>query len=394
MACSTMDGWGCDPEVSSPAPPDGPVRELAAWLAGRARLVDGWEADWLLALARFDELGGWALDGALSCKQWLVTHLKMASPTAYEKLRVARELARRPVLAEAFAAGRIGYSAVRLMARAVGAVPAVDAALMRVAVEGSLRDLEIAVLHYLRLRDQDLPPAERQAQRGFRVVRLGDGMVRVEAVLTELEAEELSTQLDAIAHAELQDEERPEPYAAAYNDAPVEATSSGPAPPPRGWSERMVDALMEMVRGAAGPGGERYLVHLVEQEGVVSVVGGGPLAPAEEGAVRCDSSQVVHLVAGDEPLRLGRRARVWNTAQRRAILVRDGGHCRFPGCSHRMVDVHHLVPWSEGGATDVNNGLMACKRHHALLHDGWTVTGDVNATLVFHRPGFRLRPTA
>jgi len=39
----------------------------------------------------------------------------------------------------------------------------------------------------------------------------------------------------------------------------------------------------------------------------------------------CDSSIVTHLVDGDEPLQLGRKTRAWNTSQRRAIAVRDGG---------------------------------------------------------------------
>ncbi|MHB8505573.1 MAG: HNH endonuclease, partial [Acidimicrobiales bacterium] len=83
---------------------------------------------------------------------------------------------------------------------------------------------------------------------------------------------------------------------------------------------------------------------------------------------------------------LGRRARSWNVSQRRAILVRDGGHCRFPGCDNRLVDVHHLTPWYRGGTTDIDNGVLCCRRHHQVLHDGWTVAGDVNRTLVFSRP--------
>ena len=41
----------------------------------------------------------------------------MARSTAFEKLRVAQELARRPILAEAFRQGQLSYSAVRALTR-------------------------------------------------------------------------------------------------------------------------------------------------------------------------------------------------------------------------------------------------------------------------------------
>jgi hypothetical protein len=53
----------------------------------------------------------------------------MGRATAFEKLRVAHELRRRPVLAAAFESGAVGYSAVRAITRLDGPDPAVDEAL-------------------------------------------------------------------------------------------------------------------------------------------------------------------------------------------------------------------------------------------------------------------------
>ena len=50
--------------------------------------------------------------------------------------------------------------------------------------------------------------------------------------------------------------------------------------------------------------------------------------------------------------------------------------CRFPGCSRRAArcDIDHVVPWHRGGATDHDNLVHLCRRHHRLKHEtGWTL---------------------
>jgi hypothetical protein len=84
-----------------------------------------------------------------------------------------------------------------------------------------------------------------------------------------------------------------------------------------------------------------------------------------------------------EPLHLGRKTRDWNTAQRRAISVPDGGHCRFVGCTFRPYDIHHLHFWEAGGHTDIDNGFCRCSRHHRMLRHGYHVEGNPNSQLFF-----------
>jgi hypothetical protein len=63
---------------------------------------------------------------------------------------------------------------------------------------------------------------------------------------------------------------------------------------------------------------------------------------------------------GLENLDLGRTQRLPNRAQRRALMVRDGG-CRFPGCTERRyVEAHHVRHWIDGGPTDLSNLLLLC----------------------------------
>lgn len=385
--------FGAEDGDATGEPPRGSLWALSAWLRARRTALDAGEAAWLAGLARFDREAGWAAEGCGSAVGWLYARAGMARSTAYEKLQMARELERRPVLRDAFRVGRVSYSAVRAIARAVGAEQETDEALVRVAECGSLADVELTVARYLSYAGQDREPAETRARRGLHLVRQWDGTTRVEGVLTDLEAAELDARLRRMIARRAGDD--PGEAAEASESAGVESDetviSEGPVDPEPHYPAMMADALMDLVRTAAGgdvPAGDRYLVHVVVREdGGAELLGGPPLSPAVAALVQCDSGSVVHLVDGSgAPLRLGRRRRAWSVAQRRAVTVRDGGRCRFPGCLHRMVDVHHIVPWEDGGQTDVDNGLLLCRRHHELAHAGWTITGDPAGTLRFRCP--------
>jgi hypothetical protein len=62
------------------------------------------------------------------------------------------------------------------------------------------------------------------------------------------------------------------------------------------------------------------------------------------------------LTAGSRLLDMGRSVRSFTAAQRRAILARDGG-CRSCGAPPDTSDIHHVIPWDEGGRTDIDNGV-------------------------------------
>jgi hypothetical protein len=73
-----------------------------------------------------------------------------------------------------------------------------------------------------------------------------------------------------------------------------------------------------------------------------------------------------------EPLYQGPLVRYFNRAQRRAMIARDGDRCIVPGCKCRAAstDAHHVVFYSLGGSTDVDNGVLLCPAHHHALHQG------------------------
>lgn len=75
-------------------------------------------------------------------------------------------------------------------------------------------------------------------------------------------------------------------------------------------------------------------------------------------------------------LYVGYAERTVSARLRRALEARDG-HCVFPGCrAHaRRCHAHHVLPWQQGGATDLPNLALLCVTHHVAVHEGgWSMT--------------------
>jgi hypothetical protein len=72
-------------------------------------------------------------------------------------------------------------------------------------------------------------------------------------------------------------------------------------------------------------------------------------------------------------------------AVRRAVLRRDGGKCRVPGCRHAVyTDVHHLALRSEDGEHSLDNLVTLCSAHHYASHNGkLIITGSASSHLHF-----------
>jgi uncharacterized protein DUF222 len=389
------------------------------WLVAHRVQMERGEAVWLQRLADFDLAGEWAADGQYTCVDWLSWRLKMARSTAYEKLQVAHELRRRPIIASAFEEGRLSYSAVRVITRIENPDPEVDEALIALAEAGTVGDLEKAARFYKLHADQDRPLRSLAPPQTLGLRSNHDGTTTLQITLPEVEVEELlaivrafvdradasgssnfsglwpAPEMDGSAAADTSSDDcdlRDEPVdQSAAADGGLDPADEAPL-----WT-RMARAFVDMARvalqdidGPPAAGADRYMVHVLVQDGHTFMLDGTPIEDDLASRIACEASIVTHLVGeGGEPLALGRKTREWSTAQRRVIVVRDGGICRFPGCTHRrFVDIHHHRWWSRGGPTDVDNGYLQCTHHHDLVHKGgYLVEGDPNGTLTFYRPG-------
>ena len=112
------------------------------------------------------------------------------------------------------------------------------------------------------------------------------------------------------------------------------------------------------------------------------------LSPALVQQWTCDAVvQPVLTDAKGEVLDVGRRHRVVPPRLRRALGLRDGEVCQFPGCGARaFLEAHHLKPWLKGGETKLGNLALICRRHHRFLHQAQFSVELTNEGLVFRDP--------
>jgi hypothetical protein len=147
----------------------------------------------------------------------------------------------------------------------------------------------------------------------------------------------------------------------------------------RSHGARVADALTEVCRRALVSGelpvqrGERpQIVVTIDHTKLRDMTGAGTLdtgerlSPAVVRRVACDAEVIPAVLGGEShPLDLGRRERLFTPAQRRALILRDGG-CAFPSCDRPPA-------WK----SDLHNGVLLCGFHHREIHKGhWIVRID------------------
>ena len=101
--------------------------------------------------------------------------------------------------------------------------------------------------------------------------------------------------------------------------------------------------------------------------GAATTLDGHPVTDSLLASVAAGGAMELLLSADGRLLHLGRTTRTFTAAQRRAVLARDQG-CRGCGADPSRCDIHHVVPWEEGGCTDIDNAVALCRRCHRMLH--------------------------
>ena len=205
------------------------------------------------------------------------------------------------------------------------------------------------------------------------LVDLGDGNTRLSGRLDAESAAMLRAALDPLA--------APNPAADGTQD-------------PRTAGQRTADALVELARRAnndgplpAGHGVRPHLSVIVSLDSLLAKTAdtavapgelgwGGPLSAEAARRIGCDAgiSRVITDPAS-VPLDVGRESRTVTPGQWTALVARDRG-CAFPGCTRppEWCIAHHLVHWTDGGPTDLDNLVLLCGAHHRVIHHhGWQV---------------------
>ncbi len=175
-----------------------------------------------------------------------------------------------------------------------------------------------------------------------------------------------------------------DPQGAAGDSVDLEPTGAAST------GERVPAGTRRPAGGADGshPGDAARAAH---GQAVLEDAGGLRVSAETARRLACDAGRVVmtHGAAG-QVLGVGRKTRTIPPALRRALAARDR-RCRFPGCTARRCDAHHVRHWAHGGATRLDNLVQLCRRHHRAVHEGGLQvmlddTGAVRFTRADGRP--------
>lgn len=225
------------------------------------------------------------------------------------------------------------------------------------------------------IENQTLVERERAAwaKAEYWMVDQHDGTHKGGFVLPDLVAEQLQKMVDVLAAPRNLDAS----HGLVLRDTrPTAAQRNGYA-----FADLIQHYPTEILPGATGVGAQ--LIVDIDYDTLCGAVlpatleTGTRISAQEAMRLACDLGVVPAVFNGKPlPLHMGREARLFNRAQRRALAKRDGG-CAFPGCDRPpgWCEAHHAnEPWCRGGNTNLDDGVLVCSFHHRLLHNsGWDV---------------------
>ncbi len=360
------------------------VQAMATWIRGadgeglgegliqiREAGIDPLEAIFATGVRRFDKSGEYKADGALSLTAWLRWKCKLSGGAAMERVEIARQLAKLPETAAAFANGDVGFQHVAVLARTAehvgaAAVRKEEGILLQAAQTMDPGQFTTVAKNFEHRVDAAGALAEANRAYERRYFHIGepvDGVVRLDGVLDAEGGATLRTALQAFMK-------------------PVKDDA-------RSYGQRSADALVQLGR-QGGSGGKRdgagARPQLIIRASLDTLAGtrgapageleGGGTVPAETvQRYACDSAISRITGQGELEHELNHASRTLPASTRRALEARDR-HCVFPGCTRPTVwcDGHHLVWWTRGGATALPNLALLCRPHHRMVHEeGWTL---------------------
>ena len=328
------------------------------------QLADQVEAVFADATAAFDATEAYKDVGARTAASWLRHSLRMTAGEARRRVVVGHRLKDLPQVREAFRAGEISMAHVEVLAAAVDelgltAVRVAESSLLDLARLNDPYDLREAVRTIKQSVDaDDVDEKERRAleRRHFSVTPVGDEYVAKGV-------------LDRRAPCWLRSWTRSPSRSRATSGRPDSGEST-----PLALCRTVLDGGLPKDNGV-----RPHLTVVLSWDALVGRIGAQParldgfgsISTALVRQLACDAA-VARVVLGPDgsPIELGRSRRAPSAAQRRGVRVRDDGCCRVPGCRSRLVQVHHVVHWIDGGPTDLANMISLCPRHHRNVHSG------------------------
>lgn len=321
--------------------------------------------------ASFAETDQYEDDGSSCPFEWIRHNCKVSGYLAGQSMTVGQRRPRLPHTVAALEAGEIGYGHLTLIA---GLSEKVGTQVDETELVAQAKEMSVSRFRYVCEKARhmyerevvEIEAADQVDQRSLRFVECQDGRIAIEAVLDNVGGALLRSALEPLARR------------SGSHDIRIR-------------SRRLADALVELAThlmdSGSLPSTRRERTHVQITTSLETLLGlAGAAAADMEFALpittrtvqrfACSGSVTRILLSGtSQVIDVGRKTRVVPAALSKAVIARDR-HCQWPGCDRRpsFSEEHHLIPWAEGGPTDLDHLCLLCYRHHWMVHEGgWKV---------------------
>ena len=298
------------------------------------------------------------LDGASSLNVWVRNELRLSARDATTLVRMPQTIAQLPDVGMAAEAGEIRAEHVAAFTygiKHVGAdvVAEHQAVLVDVAKKAEPNEL-LKVIRHLREAvypdDLDRAWADGMDREDFQVNAVPDGF-HVNGFLGAVLGAKFKTLVDE------------------------GAKPTGPDDLRTG-AQRRIDGLDAFVTAALEHGlpsdsGVRPQLSVIldsTHDTPAQLAGYGSIGPRFLDYLTCSADLTPIHVRNHQILDVGRTQRLATVRQRKAVVARQGNECAAPGCHNTHLEIHHVIWWSRGGRTNLDNLVGLCSRCHHLLH--------------------------
>lgn len=333
------------------------IEQLHFWMTkNRAELLE--------AIYQFDSNNLAPSLGASSTSTWLCRVLGISKSTAYEYVRVSRQIVDFPELLHAFSQGHIDYSTVRLLLKYMTS----DNEQEFVELAKQFGHEQMKKL----LAGHEPRDAEESPDHYFKIRELDNGDVAFEGVTNAADGAALRAALKIGEAAYYGSEEEMD----APEAKPARQTVSGFGMP---VGRELLKAFMGIVGIARtkptnplrSPGAN---VNIVLNGDAHAYMPSAPKAPSRalENLVANALSRLTITDRSGQVLNVGRAQRLATDKQINALMTMWGHQCAMPGCNHtRFLEIHHMEDWADGGETNLENLIPLCGACHSLVTDGF-----------------------
>jgi hypothetical protein len=358
--------------------------------------IDRLEAESVRLIHRFHKDGG-ALSDGWTTVSWLQRSCRMTAKAAAYRVHLAKALGEMPATLDSARSGRAPFTNVAMIGHLAGQVGVEKVKAYETILVGAAEEFTPHQMHTVTQRtrlsiDPDGVLADANhahQQRWLDCDRTFDGVFVFRGQLDAEGGEIVKTAIDALSHGLAPGEQRSASQRRA--DALVDMAAAqlrfgahrdvhGQRPHLNPHSQRADSADAPSRSGCAA---------LAWGCSAAELRGEGPIHPETSRRIACDAVRTevtvapdadraawMNLIAAPAPLSAGRATRTIPAPIRTALNLRDNG-CRFPGCDRppAWTDGHHIIHWAEGGATELENLVSLCRRHHraCVRRDGTSI---------------------